>query len=202
MGQETWDVEPAYALQLYPSYIVQVQYYLNMWRWIGKPTVGSKFHDLFNQGKWFLLPGPGILDLYLHGRGNPMSVPPATPVGAFFWSIHHIGDSPCAGTILQVHNPGTKWHGFSSHHMPHYRCHGCHNGTNTLISISTPWLHTLPSSPSLCYLPRSENDIEFFGVQRSISELKVQIHFWRRPFLLHILDGQNLQPQCWTIYHV
>ena len=37
--------------------------------------------------------------------------------------------------------------------------------------------------------------LNFFGVQRSISELKVQIHFWRRAFLLRILDCQNRQPQ-------
>ena len=110
MGQETWDVEPAYALQLYPSYVVQlVQYYLNMWRWIGKPTVGSKFRDLFNQGKWFLLPEPDILDLYLRGRCNPMSVPPATPVRASFelsiaFETHLVQEPYYKYTILALNN--------------------------------------------------------------------------------------------------
>ena len=169
MGQETWDAEPTHVLQ--PSYVV-LWYYFNMWRWIGKSTVGSKFHDLFNEGKWLLLPEPHILDLYLHGRGNPMSVPSKTSVHSIIFELSIIWDSPLAGTILQVHHHGTKWHGFSSHHMPHYRWHRCHDGTNTLISLSTPWLHTLPSSPSLYYLPHSENGIEIFGV---IS--KVQSHF-------------------------
>ena len=192
MGQETWDVEPAHALQFYPSCVV-LRYYFDMWRWIINFTVGSKFRDLFNEGKWLLLPEPHILDLYLRGRCNPMSVPPKTSVRSIIFELSIIWDSPLAGTILQVHRRGTKWHGFSPHHMPHYRRHGCHDGANALISISTPRLHTLPSSPSLRYLPRGENGIEIFGVQRTIS--KVQSHFWKRAFLLRILDCQNRQPQ-------
>lgn len=41
---------------------------------------GTKLRDLFNQEKWTLLPEPHILALYLDGRCDPMSVPPATSV--------------------------------------------------------------------------------------------------------------------------
>ena len=203
MGQETWDIEPAYALQLYPLYIIQVQYYLNMWRWIGKPTVGSKFHDLFNQGKWLLLPKPDILNLYLHGRCNPMSVPPAMPVCAIFeLSITfetHLVQEPYYRYMILVLNDMAS--------VP-ITCHI----TSDAMGVTTAQTHSFPYPhlgfilshlhPHYVIFCMARTILNFFGVQRSISKLKVQIHFWRCPFWLHILDGQNHQPQCWTIYRV
>lgn len=94
--------------------------------------LGSKLRDLFNEGKWFLLPEPYILDLYLRGRCNPMSVPPKTSEPYYEYTIlplngmasvpiaRHITDDTGV-TTTQTHSfPYPDLGVIHSHVHPHY----------------------------------------------------------------------------------
>ncbi|KIK05674.1 hypothetical protein K443DRAFT_90790 [Laccaria amethystina LaAM-08-1] len=117
-------------------------------------TVGTKLRDLFNEERWILLPEPHILALYLNGRCDPMSVPPAISESYYRYTIlplsdmasvpirHHTLDDMGVATVQTHTYPYPNFGFIASHLHPHYVIF---NSARTILK-STVYREHYPSS--------------------------------------------------------